>query len=828
MPSPLRPDHPIRWTSRPALLVAGCFAAGTLTTHLTPAVGFWAWVGVAATATVITVVGMLWARGRLVSLGGLAATLGLGVLLTAVGGVRMAEWRQLPADHVAHLAARAEFPVVLTGTVADHPVETERGVRFTLAADSAAPVGVFRPVWGRVQVALWQPRDASEPRIDYSRLRAGYRVEVAGTLRPLAPRRNPADFDYGAYLARRGTWATLTGYDSTALVVLGTETGPMDRVANAVRDHVRRVLAAHIRTDEPRAVLSALLLADRSEIDRETRDTFAVTGLMHLLAISGLHVLLVGMALYAFLKPVLNRLGWPWRRVEVVRATATLVLLGLYVVTTGAPPSAVRALIMAALLIVGTATERVPNTLNALGVAACVLLLVRPTFLFDVGFQLSFAAVGAIVTLVPVFEGWIPTAWTAGKVRKWAINMTLVSLAATLGTMPVLLVHFGRVPLAGLALNLVAIPATMLTLGGGLVAVVLAPFGGVADLAGAAAGFGAASLLWISRTGAEWLAWTSVGGFVRSGCFVASMVAALSALALWPRPRHRWRLVAAAGALAAVGVWQPVWNGASRPALDVLFFDVGQGDAALLSLPNGRHVLVDAGLRDPYTDAGERTILPHLRAAGIDRLDAVVISHPHADHLGGLPALLREIPTTQVVHSGHNYSSALYAETRALMETHGVRSHAVVSGDTLALDPTVRVQILGPAATPSPEDEANHGSVVLRVTFGDTSFLLTGDAEADAEAYLVARYDDLLRSDVVKVGHHGSRTSSTLPFVERVTGGAAPLAVVSVARRNVYGLPNAEVLDRWEHAGATVLQTWSEGALWLRSDGCRVERVDWR
>src|SRR5690606_8518830 len=157
----------------------------------------------------------------------------------------------------------------------------------------------------------------------------------------------------------------------------------------------------------------------------------------------------------------------------------------------------------------------------------------------------------------------------------------------------------------------------------------------------------------------------------------------------------------------------------------------------------------------------------------------------------------REIPTAQVIHNGHSYSSALYDETLALMETHDVRSRAVVSGDTLALDPAVHLQVLGPAAAPQPEDEANHGSVVLRVTYGDTAFLLTGDAEADAEADLVARYGDLLRSDVVKVGHHGSRTSSTPDFVTRVIGGAAPLAVVSVARRNVYGLPNAEVLERW-------------------------------
>jgi competence protein ComEC len=818
------PTHPIRWHARPALLMAGCVATGIVLAGAAPGVPVGAWMGTAAVAAAGCLGALAWRWRRLISLAPLALTLGVGVVLVALGGARMAMWQEVPPRDLARIAA-AEPVVTVSGRVVGHPAASERGQRFVVAADSVVVDSTFHPAAGRVQVALWQPRDAAEPPVPYPDLEAGDRVRLSGALRPLPHRRNPADFDYGAWLERRGVRSTFSGYDSTAVALIAREPGPLDRFANAARRHVRRTLALHVPAEEARAVLAALLLADRTGIDPATREAFAATGLMHLLAISGLHVLLVGMALYRLLKSVLHRLRWPWRRVEGFRAAVTLALLGAYILATGAPASAVRALVMAAVLIVGVALERSANTLNALGLAALVLLLARPTFLFDAGFQLSFAAVGAIVVFMPLFERWTPLRWRARQPWKWTTQMVLVSLAATLGTMPVLLWHFGRLPLAGLVLNLAAIPATALTLGSGLLMVLGAPLPGVAALAGASAQVGAEALLGVSRAGAEWLAWSDVGGTVRSGWGLGALVGGLVALALAPRPRHRWRALGAAGALGCVAVWLPVLLGEARPTLDVLFFDVGQGDAALVTLPNGRTLLVDAGVRDPYTDQGERTILPHLRHTGTDRLDAVVVSHPHADHLGGLPTLLRAVRIAQVVHNGHNYESRLFAEADSLSRALGVRSRAVAAGDTLALDPTVHIHVLAPPHAPHPDEPANHGSVVLRLTYGATTFLFTGDAEAEAEHALADRYGELLRSDVVKVGHHGSRTSSTEPFVERVGAG---IAVVSVARRNRYGLPSAEVLERWTEAGAEVLQTWESGAVWLRSDGRTVERVRWR
>jgi competence protein ComEC len=350
-----------------------------------------------------------------------------------------------------------------------------------------------------------------------------------------------------------------------------------------------------------------------------------------------------------------------------------------------------------------------------------------------------------------------------------------------------------------------------------------------------AAGYGAASdglvhgLLWISRVGEARLGWAAIEAYVQDPWLVGAMAAGLVALAQGPRPRHRWRLLLLTLALLTGGVWQSVLHGTHRPHLEMVFFDVGHGDAALLRLPNERHLLIDAGARSPTGDHGTHTVLPHLERYGIDRLDAVLVSHPHGDHLGGVPALLRGVPVGRLITGGTAYDSDLYAETQHLIDSTGVPHQTVQRGDTLLLDPAVRLQILAPEPGARTGDNANDASIVLRVAYGRTTLLFTGDAERQTEAHLVRRYGDFLRSDVVKVGHHGSSTSSTAPFVAAATRDTTrTAAVISAGAHGFFDLPRPEVVRRWDAAGAAVWTTKRGGALWLRSDGVHLERVQWR
>lgn len=791
-----------------------------------PPVGTW-WA--LAACGLATWIGAEWRRKqRLVTLSALGRTAALACLAVAAGGLRTTVYTTAPAQALHRVAAPvllAGDTTTVAGVVVGAPSRDAEAQRFTVSVHTwQAPTG-SQETSGRVRVTL-RPSAWDDDPAPFPTVRQGDHVRIHGRLRSPPPPRNPADFDYGAYLARRGIHATLRSSDGSHVAVV--ERGHVAyRALSRARSYVRHRIDADLPSTEARAVLQALLLGDRSRVSDDHRQAFAQTGLMHLLAVSGLHVLLVGMLLYGLLRPILLRFRWKRSAVELTRAGLTIAVLVFYMLLTGGRPSVVRAVVMAALLIGGLVLQRSTHTLNTLGVAAVVLLALRPPALFDAGFQLSLSAVAGIVVLNPrladAADLVLPDPEDRHPMVSWTASMITVSTAATLGTAPPLLYHFGFVAVGGLVLNVVAIPLTAVALTAGLLAMLS---GAVVPLAGIAFGTAADAtirlLVVTATTGAAWLgagvhapdppAWT-----------LAALVAALAMIAQWPRPRTRWRLCAAMLLLLSAGTLADLTRGKAEPVLEILFLDVGQGDAAVLTTPDGRTLLVDTGPRSPAYDAGERIVVPHLAYAGIDRVDVAVVTHPDSDHLGGLPSVLRHVPVGLVLHSGQQSDSELFRESRRVMDSLGVAHRAVTEGDVIDLGDHVLVEVLGPPAQTDRTglDGENDASVVLRVTYGQTRILLTGDVERGGERWLAERYGPTLASDLVKVAHHGSLTSSTPAFLSAVTADSLrpAVAVVSAGRYNRFGHPAPEVLSRWASRRSLVLRTDQLGAIRFETDG---------
>lgn len=823
-----------RFRTFPSLGFAFLFGIGIVLATWFPSWHFGTWTFLWALSAALFFIQTAYRSKRLVNLQPFFRLSLLFSMILLLGSLRQAIQQEIPAHHIRYFTQEIPQEIHLQGKLINSPIKTKFGMRFILNAEKWRDKNISKNVSGLVQVRVALPEDIRE----LPPIQQGDVISLQGALQLPFGKRNPADFDERTYLAHKSVFSSLYVREFQSLQRISSQQTAFENIVFAVRKYVEHSIPQVIHNLSAQKVIKALILGDQSDLSAETRADFSKTGLTHILAISGLHILLIGMLLYEFLRIFLLRMrgfraSWEkllsWQRIEYWRAFITLGVLLVYTALTGATPSVVRATVMCAVFIGGNLMQRSVSTLNSLGISALLLFAWQPQTLFDIGFQLSFAAVGGILLFQPLFETvfakWIPfypQTWQE-KLKKNVFDSSAVSFQATLATAPVLLFHFGNVSLAGLLLNLIAIPISNVALLSGIVSLLFAgwlPL--IANLLGATAEFSTWLLLQVASYGNAWLGAFSIRGYVDNLWTVLALIAAIFMLSQW-FTTIRWKIGLVGLTTLSMSIWTSNFDGSHVAKLKVLFFDVGQGDATLIQFPNGKTMLIDAGNANEYGDAGLSTIYPHLQRFGISKLDAVLISHPHNDHQGGLPSLMRRIPIQHILTNGQKYDSPAYYETLLLADSLNVGFHLVKAGQTLDLDANVQIRILSPETTPQTEADVNNNSVVLQMRYGNTSFLFTGDAGAETEAALVSRYGASLQSHVVKVGHHGSRTSSIPEFVQAVSK-PSTYSVMSVARKNRYGLPDEEIVSRWQAHSRLVQTSWDHAA-WFVSDGKDVQRL---
>lgn len=636
----------------------------------------------------------------------------------------------------------------------------------------------------------------------------------AGTLRVrLPPRADPPPI--GATLHLTGRWWTTPRPDTrwpapperggTFTVSRFTRIhGDRPPALTRLRTHAQARIRA--RFDDVAGMVEATLLARREALDPHVRDDFAASGLSHLLAISGTHV---GMIAAAVL--VLGRMAQ-----MPVRSAAALsgALTTLYVVMLGAPHAAARAALQILLLVGARVAQRPADPFALMGAAAMLLIATRPLAVLDPGFQLSFAGVFGLIAFQAPMRAHVPRLLPA-PLRE----TTAATMAATVTTLPIAALHFGLVSFIGIAANLAAVPLLAL-------AVPAAALALAADLAHPAAGEflagGAAVPFRLLETTARiaadvpgghayWGPATVTAALLAGGTFVLVLRAARGRGT--KRVGLRILAPAAAGALAIALLPMPAMHRGG--ALEIHAIDVGQGDAIAIRTPGGRWILVDTGPRSDRWDAGLARVAPWLRDHGARRIDLMILTHPDLDHIGGAPALIRALPTGALIDPAVPAAKAGFYETLDAARHAGVRWYAGRAGREITID-GVTLTLLAPEepALDAPI-EANDHSVVFRLAWGPFAALFTGDAPRSVENALVALHDTALAADLLKVGHHGSRTSTG----DSLLAAARPrLALVSVGARNRYGHPDPGVVRRLERYGVRILRTDINGTIIVRVD----------
>jgi competence protein ComEC len=754
-----------------------------------------------------------------------AATL-VAMLLVTVGGARHHQFWSLRESQSIHALAHEPGPVRVIGRVAS-PIAMRNNNR----------PGV--PTWMRLDHSVFQleceslvgPQESVIPvsglvRVDVAghvlHTKPGERVEIYGQLAVPNPPRNPDDFDYPEYLRMLGIDRLIRTDHPDCVRVLSQPTGPWSwpgRLSNRIREDCDWLIFDHLPADI-RPVALSLLIGDRSDLKDDTETAFIRSGTMHILAISGLHIGVLA--------------GFVWmvcRALRMRTLTASIwviaVILGYAAITDSRPP-VMRAVLLGGVLVLGRATGRQTGAMQSLAFSALVLLLYRPSDLFDVGAQLSFIAVAVIIVVSPWIAERTGESFTdqvlAGErswlsrmlstLGRWLLSGYLLTAIVWLVTVPITMRSFHLVAPAGLLVNALITPFSTLVLIAGYL------FLGTGLLVPALAKWAAIPFSWSLSIFVKMVDWSAQlpGGYGETPApalgWMIGFYLLLLALVMVRTARLRqwiWR----GTAIWTLG-WLAVtaWPETEPPGLRCTFLDVGHGEAILVECPNGGTLLYDCGSLGDGRRAA-RAVQSLLRQRHAGRIDAFVISHADSDHYNGGIDLVTQTPVGTTMLSSHclQYDQEGLMELFEELAARGAALKLIQRGDQLRIDPEVQIEVLHP--TPLNDDKHdNANSIVLRITYRGRILLLTGDVEKDGADELL--HTPTPRIDVLMAPHHGGKTANTA----EIAAWASPQHVIASSQGDVTPslkkiYPEAQSVLATGASGAIRIEVSAEGQLTL-------------
>jgi len=766
------------------------------------------------------------------------------VLLIALGYLSIQPWvlPMFPPNHVIHFMDT--HPWKITGVIVTSDARQLNRQKCILRTEFLESKSKPFPVKGKIRLTVSG---------DAPHLSTGDRIVFLGKIRSIRNFSNPGGFDYQRYMAFKKVWgsAYVSGYKLT-LIEKNVEKG-MGAVISGARHRISNLID-QIGDKEQQGVLKALIIGDRNTISPELRKAFNRVGAGHLLAISGLHIGIIATASFLFFKWILSHIRFfllnAWTKKGAVILSMVPVLV--YGLLSGMSPSTQRAVIMVIVFLTAFLFEREHDLINTLAIAAMIILIVHPPSVFSISFQLSFAAVLAII------YGFsrLPPLWSTGqnstRKQKWskaAIKLycfVMTSFFAIVGTLPLVMRYFNQVSLVGLPANIIFIPLIgFVVVPLGIMAVFLYPL----TVTGALVCLKAASavLEYVIKIINLISGWafaaikTVTPNYLEIFCFYVLFWVLLNLkrvknknpvdLSNDRRGQSKKSIQKSVVTVALLtvlvfsadlgyGLYQRYW----RDDVRVTMIDVGHGNASLLELPYGYTMLIDGGgfSDNRMFDVGASIVAPLLWRKKIRTVDTVVLSHANSDHLNGLIYIVENFHVKQV---WLNHESADTFGYRLFMDTikkNHIQMPAYRKITGVHNINGVQVDVLYP-----PKDfiekkdtetwrNLDNNSMVLKASFGKVSLLFPGDIKIPAEYELVSTVGDKLRSTVLLAPHHGSKTSSSERFLEKVK---PEVVVISSRWKSRFGFPHPSVLKRYQDMGCRVLETARNGAVSMRTDG---------
>ncbi len=693
-----------------------------------------------------------------------------------------------------------------------------------ISASGMVDAGVLVPLDERVNLTIYRNAPALE---------AGDEIRFAARLRPFENFNNPGGFNYKQSMKWKGIACAASVSDGNRITLLGKTPLPFpENLVEMLQKPVRRLFTTRLDSRDA-SLYRALILGDRQEIAPSIREMFNKTGLGHALAVSGLHIGLVGWMAYSLFAWVLSRSYRMALAFNIRKATAILTCFPIvgYTLLAGLQVSGRRAMIMALAFLGSLVIDRERDLWSTLALAGLLILLLDPNALLGISFQLSFAAVAGILwwmrPLLQKLQGQaaqsFPATGILNRIAGYFRSILAVSFAVTLFLLPITCYYFHRIPLVSLPANLTAVPVLgFWVIPMGLLSAVVLPFSEqAATLFIHTGAWGLHVMMGIIQFWAD-LPMASIWTVTPNSFEMILFYALLFCLTFFHR--MPWRKTALALVVACILGDIVYWTYQVRLSRSfvVTILDVGQGNAALVRFPGGKKMLIDGGGfgRGDF-DVGEMVVAPFLWRNKITRVDTLVLSHPESDHMNGLRFIAEEFQPKEFWRNEDRVETPSFLELMDIVKNRKIQQK--LPGD-LTDGVTVNgafVEILHPMpgkrfdTVGGKGDSLNNHSLVLRITYAGKSFLFPGDLEKEGEKEMLAHTEAEIRSHVLLVPHHGSKTSSSKAFLEAVR---PELCIVSAGKGPYRNFPHPTVEKRLCDRGCRILNTSKDGAVTIRVD----------
>lgn len=699
------------------------------------------------------------------------------------------------------------------GVVSDVNLIKEKKLSFEVKLDSIKNISYDK---NKSYKFLCNVYDSQKSIIEtYNKLKIGNEIYIDGTI--IRPRnmRNPYEFDYEKYLNEKGIVFIANVYNTNDIKIINNLYSLFPNIIFEIRKHLDNQLKL-LYNKTTYNLLRGLLLADRSEIDDQVNEDFINVGVIHILAVSGLHVGFI-VIIFMFLFTRFNL---------YIKTIFTIIGLLIFMLLTGAGAPVVRATLMTSIVLLLPLFGRSSNGLNSLFVASFILLLINPRDLFNPSFQLSFSAILSLIIIAPKINSTI-SKLNINKFIKYFILFIGTTISAQIGTLPFTIAYFSKISLVSIIANLIVIPLTGIIVGLGISSLII-------SIISYQIAFYYASynelLTYIMLYFIKYLSsfnFSSINikpfSLYVGILFYISIGLLLSLIKYFNNNIKKIFFVSIV--LLLFFIYEKIDNVSllQDNKLSILAIDVGQGDSFLIKFPNKQTALIDAGNANLNFDNGKKIIIPLLNKLGINKIDYAFVSHVDADHFMGFLSLIKIGMIKKI------YKPALIKdEKKDLLFENFIRKNGIdinyYKKEKIKIGNSV-IYVLNNNRLNNLSISNNDKSGILKLVYGKNSFLFTGDLGINMEKEYIKDYNNFLESNVLKAGHHGSKTSSNEKFIKTIS---PKYSLISAGIGNKFKHPHKEVVQRFQNNGTKVLRTDLSGAILICSDGQNLTITDWK